>query len=203
MANFFFKICAAVAYVVTRFWWIPWSNFRWRRALRQACATLQEDKAVTTNEIKDLAAKLMKRFTWTNDRLDQLFDAILPPSQAYKNYLHGKLTDDCDGFHSLLYHCLKQSGRECYLMTVNAFGAGHCVILLHNTGFWHVIDYKHVYDGCDTAKEAVEKYFDVFQDVYNSRSRVFFHSYCQYDYISGKFVFTKKKEVETNNVEDV
>ena len=203
MANFFLKICAAVAYVATRFWWIHWSNFRWRKALRQACETLSEDKAITTNEVKDLAAKLMTRFVWTRDSWDQLFDSILPPPQAYKTYLHGKLTDDCDGFHSLLYHCLKQSGRECYLMTVNALGAGHCIILLHNSGAWHIIDYKHVYDGCDTAQEAAQKYLDIFQELYNSRSKAFFHSYAAFDYVRGKFVFLKRKEVEKTNAEDV
>lgn len=54
----------------------------------------------------------------------------MPPPQVYRDYMGGLVKDDCDGFHSLVLHCLRVNGVRCYLLAVEARGAGHCVLLM-------------------------------------------------------------------------
>lgn len=59
--------------------------------------------------MRDLAKTLLESYEYTPDGPSQLFDAMRPPAYCYKEYKQGKLRDDCDGFHSALYHILDRN----------------------------------------------------------------------------------------------
>jgi hypothetical protein len=77
---------------------------------------------------------LYAKFDYTKDGIDQLGDSITPPPQNYAHYLQDTVKDDCDGFHSLMYHCVKKSGIECYLLSVVSNDGGHCVLVFNVNG---------------------------------------------------------------------
>ena len=116
--------------LANEFWWPIWSNIRWRKAIKD-CEILEEDKVNTVTEIRRLAKKLYAKFEYTKDGVDQLGDAITPPAQNYSYYLTGSVKDDCDGFHSLVYHCVSKSNIRCYLLSVVSNEGGHCVFLFN------------------------------------------------------------------------
>ena len=186
--NFF----AQIAY----HWWIFWSNIRFRKNERFNNEVLPEDKVSTVADVRNLAKKLYKSFEYKSDGVDQLFDAILPPPDAYKKYLTGKLKEDCDGFHSLLLQCLKASNIECYLLAVNAKGSGHCVLIFYMNTLWHVVDYSSVYIGYKVAQNAINKYNTDFVEIYKAKSKVFANTLVDYNYDKGKFKLVKVKKIE-------
>ena len=110
-------------------WWPMWSNVRWKKEAHCEVDVNEEDHVKTLADIKKLVKRLYSKFTWTADDASQLWDCICPPPYNYRRYLEGELKDDCDGFHSLVKHCLDHSGIRCYLLSAVAVGAGHCVLL--------------------------------------------------------------------------
>lgn len=177
-------------------WWTGWSNFRFRKALKDN-VLLDEDKVKNCAEIRRLLLRLYDKFNYTDDGVDQLFDAVTPPPQNYQYYLDGEVKDDCDGFHSLLYHCLAKSGIECYLLTVHPtkITSSHCVLLLKLNGLYRVIDYRTIYTGSSTAEEAIATYNEVYPKKYGT-PEVIYNSTIKYDYDKGKLVrvYLKKEE---------
>ena len=163
-------------------WWCFWSSIRFRKAIRDDIPLKEEDKVKTLKDIKFLVNRLYSKFTYTKDGVDQLGDAITPPPQNYQYYLNGELKDDCDGFHSLVYHCLHGSGIECYLLTVTAEGAGHCILLFKLNNKWYTIDYTSVSKGYDTAEIAVQSYNEIFPVKYKAKSLVLFNGLVGFNY---------------------
>lgn len=195
--SFGLKLRALFYHLIAKRWWVFWSNFRFRKAVRENIEILEEDKARTISEIKSLVKKLYKKFTWTKDGIDQLGDAVTPPPQNYKHYLNGELKDDCDGFHSLVYHCLHNSGIECYLLSVIALNSGHCVLLMKLNNKWRVIDYTDVYNGYDTPQEAIESYNKEYVALYTkAESEVYANSLTRYNYEIGKFKLVDAEELK-------
>ncbi len=179
-------------------WWCFWSNIRFKNALRFDIETKDEDKAFNLKDIRELVSKLYNKFEWTEDGIDQLWDALTPPPQTYKHYLDGLLKDDCDGFHALVYHCLSSSDIECYLLTANTFSSGHCVLIFRLDNKWHVNDYSYVYKGFDTIEEAIEDYNLDFPKVYNTKE-VIYNGLVEYDYTKGKYKTTSIKKIMKGN----
>lgn len=135
-----------------------------------------------------LVRKLYSKFVWTKDDATELGDSITPPAQNYLNYLNGKLYDDCDGFHSLVYHCLRASNIQCYLLSVITIDGGHCVLVFNYQDKWYVNDYNDVYSGFATLKEAVEDYNKKYIKIYNDNlGEVVYNGFIHYDYKTGKF----------------
>lgn len=182
MKKFLFKLFAPFANEV---WWPNWSNFRWRKAIKE-CPVDEEHLAKNLTQVKALVKELYKKFKWVADDATDLGDSITPPAQCYFDFLGGLLEDDCDGFHSLVYHCLQASGMRCYLMSVVSDDGGHCVLAFENKGKWHVNDYNKVYDGYESLKEAVEAYNIEFIKRYcKEGSEVVYNGFIEYK--DGKF----------------
>lgn len=182
MKKFLLKLFAPFANEV---WWPNWSNFRWRNALKEY--TVDEEHLVKNlTEVRALVKELYKKFKWVADDATDLGDSITPPAQCYKDFRNGLLEDDCDGFHSLVYHCLQASGIICYLMSVVSDDGGHCVLVFENKGKWYVNDYNKVYSGHESLKEAVEEYNLEFIKRYcKEGSEVVYNGFIEYK--NGKF----------------
>lgn len=190
MKKFFKKIINSFLHFAGKIgvecWWIPWSNFYFRKSIRSNIGIKEEDRVFTVDQIKKLTAKLYNKFTWTEDGPEQLFDAVTPPPQNYQNYLDGGVKDDCDGFHSLVFHCLYNSGIECYLMTANAIKAGHCLLIFRLDGLWHVDDYFCVYKGYEKIDDAIADYNKRFPGLCGITHQVFYNGFLSYDYETEK-----------------
>ena len=194
--NFLVKVHRLVYKLFARHWWPFWSNIRFKKAIRYDRTLEKEDIVMNLTDIRSQVKKLYNKFTWTRDGIDQLGDAITPPPQNYYQYLSGELRDDCDGFHSLVYHCLYNSGFECYLLSVIALGGGHCVLLFKSKNDkWYVNDYNDIYGGFDTAAEVVEHYNKIYEINYKPKSEVVANDIFSYDYNKGKFSLDKIKKL--------
>lgn len=185
MVESIYKIGCAIGNYI---WWPIWSNVRWSKYATKDTFVREEDKVKTLTDIKNLVVRLYEKFEWTKDGVDELFDSICPPPYNYKRYCDGLLKDDCDGFHSLVYHCLKNSGIECYLLSTCAIGSGHCVLIFKYRNKWYVNDYRTVYAGYETAQEAVAAYNIEYVKKYSgAKSDVLFNSTVSYNYNTAKF----------------
>lgn len=193
LAKFLGKI---FCHLFVRFWWVYWSNFRYRKTNRFNTEIKEEDNVTTLKEVKDLVKRLYSKFKYTRDGLTELGDAIVPPPQNYQYYLDGEVKDDCDGFHSLVYHCIARSGHKCYLLSVLTVGAGHCVLLFKLNNKWYVNDYTKVYKGFDTPQEAIADYNERFVDIYDGpKTEVYYNMIIEYNYEKGKFKNTSLKKI--------
>lgn len=190
MKKFIYQI---VGFIATYIWWPFWSNIRWKKAIKKNIPLREEDKVVNIHEIQPLLCEIMKHFKWTADGFTELWDSMTPPPQNYQYYVDGLLKDDCDGFHAVVYHCLVNCGFECYLLAVETYGSGHCVLLMRDGELWHVIDYTHIYNGFSDPQEAIDNYNIQYQKIYNTKNPVYFNGLIKYDYEKGKFegVFVK------------
>lgn len=188
--NKFFKFFGDIAMS----WWCWWSNCRFKKTIRENKGVNEEDLVSTYKQVQSLVAKLYKKFEWTADGPDQLWDAMTPPPQNYQHYLDGLLKDDCDGFHALVYHCLYNSGIKCSLFTANAINGGHCILAFTLSGKWYVVDYNKVYKGYDTLEEAVEEYNKIYPTIYNSK-KIIYNGFVQYNYETGKWFKTSSKKL--------
>ena len=177
-------------------WWPFWSNIRWHKAIRTNIEILDTDKVKTVSEARQLVSKVYKKFTWTKDGADQLWDSITPPPQNYQNYLDGEIKDDCDGFHSTIYHFLYNSDLECYLLSVIARGCSHCVLIFKLGKSWYVDDYDKVYNGFSTIEAAIEDYNTKYIQMYTTKSEVYYNSLTKFDYEKGKFKNQPFKEIK-------
>ena len=166
--------------------WCVWSNYRFRNVERFNTQLQDEDKVSNYKDIKELIVRLYSCFIWTQDDITQLGDAITPPPQNYKTYLEQPLKDDCDGFHSLVYHCLYNSGIKCYLLTANPIGEGHCVLTFTLNDLWYVIDYNKIYGGFHELQSAIDDYNQIYTKVYKSKEPVY-NGLVKYSYEDGKF----------------
>lgn len=166
--------------------WCMWSNYRFKNVERFSKELEEDDRVSTYKDIQELVIKLYGCFIWTADGIDQLGDAITPPPQNYKTYLERPLKDDCDGFHSLVYHCLYNSGIKCYLLTANPIGEGHCVLAFTLNDLWYVIDYNKIYGGYTKLQDAINRYNKEFMIVYKAKEPIY-NGLVEYNYEDGKF----------------
>lgn len=185
------KLKRFFAYLANKFYWVPWSNFRYRNEERHSKNLLSQHNVSSLDDIQNLARIVYRNFEYTKDGPDLLWDAVCPPPYAYKQLLSGKpFRDDCDGFHSLMYHCLSQNGITCYLMVVSAVGCGHCVLTFYYNNAWHVLDYTTIYysSPADPLAYVVGEYNAAYVKRYSKvRSEVFFNGFLSYNYEKGKF----------------
>lgn len=173
--------------------WCSWSNTRFKQAERFD-TTLEKDEIIQDIfGVTRTAREIYNNFEWTKDGIDQLGDAIVPPPQNYRNLKNAKLKDDCDGFHSALYHYMYNSGYECYLLSVVAIDGGHCVLIYKDeSNKWRVVDYKKVYESFCDMSAAIEDYNTHYQKVYKLKAP-FYNGLVLYNYVTGKFSRVKIK----------
>ena len=194
-----FKLIASLS---TKFWcW--WSNRHFKDAIRvDTTLLLEEDKLTLMKEIRQAISRLFSKFKYTKDGPEQLWDAVTPPPQNYKHYLDGELKDDCDGFHSLVHYVLSMNNIKAYLLSVKAFGAGHCVLLFTFKNKWYVNDYYSIYGPYATPAEAVADYNEKFAKIYKTKSEVLFNAIVNYDYIKGLFYIDKSLDLKKKEEEE-
>lgn len=180
--NLFWKIISDIAIS----WWCFWSNIRFRKSIKENIEIKKEENIKTIDDILTLVFKLYQKFKWTKDGFDQLFDAITPPPQNYQHYLDGLLKDDCDGFHSLVYHILYNNNINCYLLTANAINGGHCILLFKLNNLWYINDYKKIYGGKEDVKEIIQEYNQIFSKNYKTKE-VLFNGLVSYNYENKRF----------------
>lgn len=168
--------------------WVHWSNFRFRKCERFNDKISEEDKVNNDYKAADLVKKLYSKFNYTKDGFDQLWDAVLPPPEAYKRYQQGLLKDDCDGFHSLVYQCLNGSYISCLLLVVTSPKSGHCVLLFNLNNVWHICDYKNIFRVEGKIGNVVEEYNKYYSLHYKTKP-VKYNCFIAYNYHKGKFKF--------------
>lgn len=176
---------------IRNYFWIVWSNVHYRNLKGTEMHSTKvddEDKVKTLSDVEKLTKRLYRYFEYTKDGAELLFDAILPPCEAYKKYKEGKLKDDCDGFHSLVYHCLKQSGFRTYLLTAQTKKTGHCVTVFRYEGLWYVVDYNNIYGSCRRLEPSIGEFNTYFETNYVNGDKVVINELYEYDYTKGKFI---------------
>ena len=147
---------------------------------------------MSLEDVKKVSNMIYRKFKYKNDGADQLWDAIVPPPQNYLNYTNGKIEDDCDGFHSAIYHCIHKT-YECYLLSVVGPGTGHCLLIFKSNDLWHVLDYTRLYGGKIRLEDAISEYFKDYKNIYGKEVCCF--SLVKYDYDKRKFYRVKMSEV--------
>lgn len=103
-----------------------------------------------TDFVKRCSAKILTTFIYKHDGLLEFGDTIPPPPEAYFQMKHGELKDDCDGFHSCLFHMVRNYAADCKLLEIfslhNTFG--HCVLQYND----FICDYDRIMN-IDEAKD--------------------------------------------------
>ena len=188
MNNFTKKFLGFFTSLACKVWRVHWSNLRRCKAIRKNIKIPEEDKITSIEKAGQIARQVYKRFDYTADDFDDLWDSIVPPPQNYQNYLDGMIKDDCDGFHSTMYHFMYNSNLENYLLSVIALGSSHCVLLFKFGDMWYINDYTTIHEGYRTPSEAISAYDEKYPKIYTkAKSEVFYNSLVKYDYEKGKF----------------
>ena len=97
-----------------------WSNLRWCAHRKD---TTKEIPTVNADNLNSTLREVYNNFEWTMDDWTQLFDSMRPAPYVYNLYFGAENTktdfkDDCDGFHTVIYHILKNNGYDVALITV-------------------------------------------------------------------------------------
>lgn len=183
-------------YPIAHWWWINWSNYRWKNVER--FDTKIDDELLGLNtyvKLSSTACKMYKKFKWTADGADQLFDSICPPPYNYKRYKDGLLEDDCDGFHSLMLHIFRINGIESYLMSVVNTQCGHCILLFKFNNKWYTLDYNSMSKSYENVDDCINAYNDDYASRCNNK-KTFANGFVSYNYEKGKWENKLKKELK-------
>lgn len=184
-------------YPLLHTWWIFWSNHRWKDVERynQVIENKELLDLDSIDKIKSMTKNVYTKFEWTMDGADQLFDSICPPPYNYVRYKTGVLKDDCDGYHSLIYHILHANNIECYLMSVVDWLWGHCILLFKFEDKWYTMDYTSVHQSFDSAEEAIKSYTDDYAKRCG-RKYLDTNGFVEYDYEKGIWKNKPKKDLK-------
>lgn len=178
-------------------WWPFWSNIRFKNTVRSNIPVLAADRVSTLSDIQQLANKVWDVFSYKKDGFNQLWDAITPPPQNYLYYQAGLVQDDCDGFHSTMYHCLINSGIQCYLLSANSLSGGHCLLVFCLNEHWHILDYTKIYGSWLILDNAVAHYNIVYKEKYSCKHDVWYNALISYDYTTRRFIGLPIKKAKT------
>jgi len=190
--NWFWKIISDISTL----WWCFWSNIRFCKSIRKNIGIKNKFKNIkTVEDVLAVVFKLYPKFIYTKDGIDKLFDAITPPPQNYQYFINKSVKDDCDGFHSLVYHILYNNNINCCLLTANAINSGHCILLFKLNNLWYINDYNKIYGGNESIEKTILDYNKIYQNVYKSKS-VNFNALVKYNYDKGKFYKCSIKKIE-------
>ena len=200
MKSVFKKILDFLYWLSVTKWWTHWSNIRFRKYIRDDVDVNESDLVKTVQDIRSVSRKVYSRFRYERDGANQLWDAITPPPHNYTLYREGVVEDDCDGFHSTLYHILHKSNIECYLLAVAGIGGGHCVLVFQLNNLWHVVDYTTVYRGYATICEAVYEYNKKYKEVYDYNKSYIYNAAVKYDYKKKKLLGVTIGKINENDI---
>ena len=134
---------------------IFWDNFYWHKIkkVNTKIALRDNDKKQSfencINYIKRISEIIIQSFEYKKDGLKELGDSTPPPPEMYRRYCNSNpWSDDCDGFHSCLYHWATMNNSSCYLLSIYSLknSYGHCVLAyVDENAIWHVHDYTQDY----------------------------------------------------------
>lgn len=142
-----------------------WSRIRWCRKRKIESEEVTEKVTHTRTSVRSMCQEVYSRFEWTMDDFSQLFDSLRPCGYLYNWYKDSTreepLKDDCDGYHSLIYHILKANGFDCCIFSIvtNPMKHSHTMTLYKYNGAYYLVNYTSVkgYFNC-TIQDIVDDY---------------------------------------------
>lgn len=140
------------------------------------------------SDINNIVNNINNIFIYKKDFIDE----IHTPAQCYKNYHDNNFYDDCDGFHSAVYHILSKNNIEQWLITqVFTNMQGHTFLLFKYIGLYGIIDYKNIKFGIVSQKyiNNILKYYKYDDGEY------MYHYIWKWDYEKKKYVNCKESEL--------
>lgn len=173
-----------------------WSRIRWMRK-RKIEAVPCAEQATDIASIKNACSLVYKNFEWTMDDVSQFFDSYAPVEYLYNVYRNAldnggeKIRDDCDGFHSVIYHILTKNNIPAVLLTIatKPLKVAHTMCLFKYRGFYYLVNYCSVKRyNYDTIDEIVEDY--AAND--SSIKKVHYWNMHEYDYEKNVFRTVKQ-----------
>lgn len=142
-----------------------WSSIRWwsERKIEGKEVTEKVTNALTS--VRSMCREVYSKFDWTMDDISQFFDSLRPCEYLYNWYKDSTreepLKDDCDGYHSLIYHILKSNGFDCCIFTIatNPIKNSHTMTLYKYNDAYYLINYTSIrkYSNC-TIQDIVDDY---------------------------------------------
>ena len=168
-----------------------WSKIRWNKQ-RKVVAEECKETVKTIAEIRAMCSKVYSCFEWTMDDISELFDSYRPTEYLYNTYLGEKAKgkkwqDDCDGYHTVIYHILIQNGFDAVLFTIatKPFTKSHTMCLFKADGKMYLVNYTSV-------REYESGNIQAIVDDYNKRNKLEPEHYWntqKYDY-AGKVFYS-------------
>lgn len=145
------------------------------------------EKIYSIDDIKNIQQSLFKNFSYQKDFIDE----IHTPAQCYKDYFYNNFNDDCDGFHSALYHILSKNNIEQWLVTqIPKYMYGHTYIIFKFNSKYGIIDYTNVTYGITNRKDLI-----TIIKLYKYDSDYLAHYIWKWDYEKKKYVNCKESEL--------
>lgn len=173
-----------------------WSNLRWCRHRKDESEAIPE---VNADNLNSVLREVYNNFEWTMDDWTQLFDSVCPAPYIYNQYVEAEKNNtvfhgDCDDYHTVIYHILKNSGYDVALIAVatKPIQQSHtmCAIKekIEENGVektvYRVIDYTTIRGPYTSLQDFVDDY----------HYPVRYWSLDQWDYNKKKFRGVSKKE---------
>lgn len=144
-----------------------WSNLRWCKQRKEVSRDIV---TVNDNNLRSVLSNINSHFDWTMDDWTQLFDSVCPAPYIYNRYLEAKenntdFTGDCDDYHTVVYHILKNNGYDVALITLvtKPFTQSHTMCAIRDVDkngrvSYRVVDYSQVKGPYSTLDSFVEDY---------------------------------------------
>lgn len=143
-----------------------WSKIRWCGKRKIVGKEVTEKVTNTLTSVRTMCNEVYRRFEWTMDDFSQLFDSLRPCEYLYNWYQESNyddpLKDDCDGYHSIIYHILQANGFDCCIITIvtNPISKSHTMTMYKYNGCYYLVDYTSVkkYAAGTTVQQVVDDY---------------------------------------------
>lgn len=171
-----------------------WSRIRWCRKRKIEAYPLQ-DHITETYTIQTMCSDVYRKFTWTMDDITQLGDSYAPVEYMYNQYVDSattgkKFQDDCDGFHSVIYHILTQNGYDCVLFTIatKPITKSHTMVIFKKDDCYYLINYTSVQKY--TVGTTIQKIVDTYNATHGLKKEHYWNLH-KYDYDKNIFYTVK------------
>lgn len=144
-----------------------WSMIRWNGKRKEVS---REMISVNDGNLKSTLKDVYSHYQWAMDDVSQLFDSMRPAPYLYNQYLEAKLNDkvvedDCDGYHTIIYHMLKNNGYRVALITLvtDPISQSHTMVAIKDiiddgTVSYRVVNYTAITGPYITLEKFVEQY---------------------------------------------
>ena len=141
-----------------------WSRLRWYKHLEdESCAIPKVTRRTMESALKDIYA----HYKWKADGFSELTDSYRPIPYIYNMYVQAAesstiFEDDCDGFHSVVYHMFEHNGYSCALLTMvtKPFKNSHTVCAFRIKDAYYVVNYQKISGPYTSLQDFVDAYKD-------------------------------------------